>query len=54
LSVQVLNILLNMEETHRKVRKEVREQGSMRGWVRWQRERFTGTGYFSGRRLFRV
>ncbi|KAK9909869.1 hypothetical protein WJX75_008757 [Coccomyxa subellipsoidea] len=52
--MQVLNILLNMEETHRKVRKEVREQGSMRGWVRWQRERFTGTGYFSGRRLFRV
>ncbi|BDA42879.1 hypothetical protein COCOBI_03-7720 [Coccomyxa sp. Obi] len=49
--MQVLNMLLNMEEAHVRVRKEVLEQGSMRGWVRWQRERFSGTGYFSGRRL---
>ncbi len=44
-------MLLNMEEPHMRARKQVLEQGSMRGWVRWQRERFSGTGYFSGRRL---
>ncbi len=44
-------MLLNMEEAHARMRKELLEQGSVRGWVRWQRERFTGTGYFSGRRM---
>lgn len=51
MAAQVLNMLLNMDEAHVRVRKEVLEQGSMRGWVRWQRERFSGTGYFSGRRM---
>jgi len=52
---QVLNLLLNVEEAHEKMRKGVADQSGQRSggggsWIRWQRERFSGTGYFSGRR----
>lgn len=52
---QVLNLLLNVEEAHQKMRRGALEPSGQRGsggggWIQWQRERFSGTGYFAGRR----
>lgn len=49
--LQVLNIMLNMEQAHREALRAAKEPSKLKGYFKWQRERFSGQAFFDGRRL---
>ena len=49
--VQVLNMMLNVEQAHREALKAAREPSKLKGYFKWQREKFSGQAFFNGRKL---
>ena len=48
---QVLNMILNVEQAHREALKAAREPSKLKGYFKWQREKFSGQAFFNGRKL---
>ena len=49
--LQVLNIMLNVEQGHREALNIAREPSKLKGYFKWQREKFSGQAFFNGRKL---
>ncbi len=44
-------MMLNVEQAHREALKAAREPSKLKGYFKWQREKFSGQAFFNGRKL---
>ena len=44
-------MILNVEQAHREALRVTKQPSKLKGYFKWQREKFSGQAFFNGRKL---